>query len=382
MIYKRILSFLLIAVVVSGNAAIAENDVEFVLNKSAVKKVVNSYDPPFTVVIDPNSASIAGTDDIDLLGQADVQIVDEDDSDFETDVFASSGLLDSNPVSEAFLAQLEADNGDAMLDLSIEAFLETLAVTKIHGVADNQFSAEQKEVYQFFMGIKEVREILVDVPSAAGPRRVKLEDLTGNDWVELQQLSASEMQALGLFSSIKKAVRSVWGKVKRLFKRLIKKVFRFKIQSGEITVLNRPDFDLKNPLAAKNIKLKLRATVEACIKIFKWRCKTLNTPRFRVEADALQIHMSSKDKVLIGTPRFKGLDWVISVRLFGFKVKIKIGLTSLANKQLAKREPLQFFDFGKIERVLPINNKKLTIADIVITGDGARLRAGAKLKVE
>ena len=81
-------------------------------------------------------------------------------------------------------------------------------------------------------------------------------------------------------------------------------------------------------------------------------------------------------------PRFKDLDIVITIKVFKWRIKIPIGITSMVNREVRKKGPIELIDLSPFEQEIPYSNKKAKIDRITINGDPKGLLIKSDMKVE
>lgn len=117
----------------------------------------------------------------------------------------------------------------------------------------------------------------------------------------------------------------------------------------DVSVTKKPGAKAGNPIELRNVDLRIRVEIEACIKIIKWRCVRITSPWVHVAAGKVFYDLSTAGTKILGRPRVDDMDIVIFISIFGFKFEIRIGITSFVNRMLQKHPPEELFDMAELE---------------------------------
>lgn len=152
----------------------------------------------------------------------------------------------------------------------------------------------------------------------------------------------------------------------KLVEKLIRsKRFKFEVVWAKLTIADRPNLQLANPIVVSGISTRVQVKVKACVRIFgRWRCLKITTPRLRFDAKKVNVALQGRSSELLGYPSFNNLDFVITIRIFGFRFKIKIGLTTIVNRELRKKGPVTVIDLSDFSQDIPYSSAKLKIKEI------------------
>jgi hypothetical protein len=264
----------------------------------------------------------------------------------------------------------EVDEGSILFDQVVDGFLAALPVAN----SDKKKLLEEsdREVIKLFAAPLDKETI--DLPSG----EVKLiMDLTAADLADLQA-AGDKFALLGLgrlWRKIKDAVKKVAKAFVKNFKKFLAKYFRFTVKSSAVRVQSKPTAVVKNPIELRKLDLYGRVTIEACIKIGRWRCATITSPWVHITVGSALFSLSVQGPLVLGTPRVKDVDFVITIRLFGFKFDIKIGLTTIVNRELSKRPPEVILDTSKFAYEVPMLKTKFIVSQISFSSGSAYLEA-------
>lgn len=143
-----------------------------------------------------------------------------------------------------------------------------------------------------------------------------------------------------------------------------------------IRVKQRPTLSLGNPIVLSNIELRVQVRGRVCVKapLIGTKCTPrFNSPQFNLVGKNLRIHLVSVPPRVIGTAQFDDIDIRICVRVIKWDICIRIGVTGLVNKALAK-ERFKVVDFGSLEGGIPYSGKKVKVSDIRPTQGGGGLQ--------
>jgi len=339
------------------------DDASVRITDDIVDKTLAAYAFPLRLSISPGATLAALGPEAAAFGlapdAADAEVRDEDDEGF--DDFDAGAVGDDDMV-------VQSENGELILDSSIEAFVDLAADAKY---APADYGDAERAVYDFFMGVEEVRDIVVG--STSQGRSVRVADLWDGSREDPAVRGDDVAPFGGLFSRIKRAVKSAWSRVRRAFSRLVKKIFKWELIRVDATIRSKPRFKLGNPISARGVDLSASATGKACVKVFKWRCVKIVTPAMRFDIGRIDVNFDVQGRKVFGRLSVSDFDWVITIRIFGFRIKIKIGLTKIVNKELAKMKPYEIVDLSSFERELPFTAKRMTVAGVAIGGDGRDL---------
>lgn len=134
---------------------------------------------------------------------------------------------------------------------------------------------------------------------------------------------------------------------------LFDKGLKWTLEWAEVEISNAPTVSLGNPIRCTGLTIKVRAKVEGCIKILgKKICARITSPWIRVEGQEIRLNLVGKGTLLVGEAVFSNIDLVIKIKIAGFSYKIKIGLTSIINRQF-KDKPITLFDAQALKLDVP-----------------------------
>jgi len=138
-----------------------------------------------------------------------------------------------------------------------------------------------------------------------------------------------------------------------------------------------------NPISLSKMACKVQAKIRACIKVFGNKiCVSVTTPKIHLEGRAANLTLSSRGPVTYAQAQFSDLDIVIRIKIWKWHFTIKIGITSLVNKELRKLGPIKLIDLTPLEQAVPFSTKKVTISDLAYSSKDAGLLIGVGMEVK
>jgi hypothetical protein len=147
--------------------------------------------------------------------------------------------------------------------------------------------------------------------------------------------------------------------------------------------IDKPNLTLSNPILLTGMTFHVQARVKACIKILgKKFCATVTSPRIRLEAREGRLELGSSSAKVTALPQFKDLDIVLKIRIWKWTVKVKVGITSLVNKQLKKQGPIQLLDLSAFEQPIPYSSKRVSFDSFEFPADPKGLSLIAAMKIK
>jgi hypothetical protein len=145
----------------------------------------------------------------------------------------------------------------------------------------------------------------------------------------------------------------------------------------------KPVLRLGNPISLSSMVCKVQARIRACIRVLgKKICVSLTTPRMRLEGREANLALSSQGAITFAQAQFKDLDFVIKIKIWKWSFEIRIGITSLVNKQLRKQGPLQILDLSPLEQPVPFSAMKVKIHGLSYSSKDAGLLVGVDMEVK
>lgn len=227
-----------------------------------------------------------------------------------TDVDVKIG--ERQPSAEPDLDALE--RGDLFLDTAIEAYVR--AVSKSGGTEGGEEFALLKTLFEGF---------------------------------EIDRARPEEESRRKLHADIEAGDQEVFSKRFGEYLRGIK----FSVRWVEVEVSARPDSTLGNPIRVQNLRLKVRAKVEACIKVFgKKYCATATSPWMTLEGREAAVELLESGLRVRAEARVSDIDIVIRIKIWKWHYDIRIGVTGIVNGFLSKQAPT-VLDLSKMELPIP-----------------------------
>ncbi|PJI93209.1 hypothetical protein BC777_2080 [Yoonia maricola] len=161
-----------------------------------------------------------------------------------------------------------------------------------------------------------------------------------------------------------------------------KKFFEFSVLWAQLRIVDRPKVDLGNPIRVLDLSTRSRAKAEGCIKVFGKRyCARVTSPWIRVDGQEAALNLITSGTVVSARPRFKNLDFVITIKILRWRFKIKIGLTTLVNRYFDRLPPAEIADLSAFEQPIPFSSSQTKLKGISISTVEGGLRLTAETEV-
>ncbi|PCI80792.1 MAG: hypothetical protein COB20_02750 [SAR86 cluster bacterium] len=240
----------------------------------------------------------------------------------------------------------------------------------------------KKDTKVFLDLLKKLKREKVTVPAFAGnPATVK----------KIGELSEIEIFALngpnkGFGSWIKRTIKKAAKVVLKAAAAVVKIFLEIKSTTVEtllIEIYQPSKIILANPISLNGVKFKIKFKIRVDYRIGLFNSHTYlknEDSGLTLNAGSVKLNLTSKEKKVFVTPTFENLDFTIKISIKKFKANIKIGLTKIANKLLAKKDPTQLLDFSKLEQDIPLTGKKLTVGNINFASSKANLNIEVDLE--
>jgi hypothetical protein len=148
----------------------------------------------------------------------------------------------------------------------------------------------------------------------------------------------------------------------------------------KVRIDTKPQSVVSSPIVLSNLSLGLKARLRGCVKISSWFCTRFQEIGFiHLQAAKLTIAMLPRPPALFGQPSFNNLDIVWSFKLLGKTYTIRVGITTLVNRQLG---PFQLVDLSDFEVGIVGTNKKLKVEKIDTEAAADGLKVKVRLMVQ
>lgn len=148
-----------------------------------------------------------------------------------------------------------------------------------------------------------------------------------------------------------------------------KKRTKVEILSLSLTVPSAPTLRVGNPIRLADITVKVCARVNVGVRVLgKWRCTKASTPWVTLSGRNATLQLSSQGPVIYGTPVFEDIDMMVTLKVLKWKIKCKLGITRIVNKELSKRGPIELIDLSTLEPSIPYSKSKPRIDSISFSG--------------
>lgn len=299
----------------------------------------------------------------DLLGshQYPLLLHIEEKNFLEADNSSDIEIDASEPEHVGQLSEFDIDeNSEDLVQVTVESFV--IALGNLNGSKGRGDQDEiEKELIDLFA--EPIGDEEIDLPSGQSKR---IMDLTDED---IKSFEDDESALRGwsirkLWDKIKKAIKKVADIFVKKFKEFLKKYFRFTIKWTEFNILSRPEAVAGDPIELKKIDLKVRIKLEACIKIYKWRCADVTSPWVHLKAGRILYDLDPVGLKVFGKPRVDDMRLVITINIFGYKFDVEIGITGFVNKQLDKQKPDKLWDAEVLKIEIETLNRKFVAGTI------------------
>jgi hypothetical protein len=142
----------------------------------------------------------------------------------------------------------------------------------------------------------------------------------------------------------------------------------------EAELSQMPSSAMGNPIRLSNLRIAVRARAKACIRIFgREVCVSATSPWIRFEGRQAALFLDVEGTKILGRARVADLDFVMTIRIFGREIKIRIGVTGLVNRQLEKQRPL-LADFGTVRINVPGVQRVYTPTSVAVPQSSSETR--------
>jgi len=146
--------------------------------------------------------------------------------------------------------------------------------------------------------------------------------------------------------------------------------------------VGKPDITLANPILLSGMSFRVQARVKGCIKVLgKKYCASVTSPWVRLEARQGRLELMADGPRIKALPQLRDLDIVVKIRIWKWTIKVRVGITSLVNKQLKKQGPILLLDLSALEQPVPFSSKKLRIDAFDFPSDQNGLLARASMSI-
>jgi hypothetical protein len=147
--------------------------------------------------------------------------------------------------------------------------------------------------------------------------------------------------------------------------------------------VGKPVLALGNPIVMSKMTFKVQARVKGCIKVLgKKYCATVTSPWVHLEAREGLLELSSAGARISVLPQFRDLDIVVKIRIWKWTIEIRVGVTTLVNKQLRKQGPIQMLDLSAFEQAIPYSTKKVAFESVDFPSDPSGLVVSASMTIK
>jgi hypothetical protein len=125
------------------------------------------------------------------------------------------------------------------------------------------------------------------------------------------------------------------------------KRYRVLVRSLSITVPRAPDLAIGNPVELHNIALNVKAQLKIGVRFLgKWRWQETTTPWLTMEGRKAVLKLEALDSQLLVVPELQDTGVVISLNIWKWPLKCRLGLSKWINRQLLRRGPFKVVDFA------------------------------------
>lgn len=162
------------------------------------------------------------------------------------------------------------------------------------------------------------------------------------------------------------------GKFSRLKKRLLTPLRRLvTVELAWIKIeIDEPAFILGDPIVIKDMVIRVQVRFRACAKLFgKKFIKNFTTDPITLEARQLTLALRSSGARVEGLPSFSDVDVALHFSMLGFSFTSQPDITSIVNRQLHKRGPLEILDLSSFEKKIPFSRSSLRVSSVAFASD-------------
>jgi hypothetical protein len=159
------------------------------------------------------------------------------------------------------------------------------------------------------------------------------------------------------------------GRFRRAVLQPLRKIIRIELAWVKMEI-EKPDFILGDPILIKDMVVRLQVKFRACAKFFGKRLlKTFTTELLTLEARQLKLELQTRGTKVSLLPSFTDVDVVLNFSIFGLTFTAQPGITTIINRQLHKKGPMEIMDLGSFEKEIPFGKGKLGISSIAFAPD-------------
>lgn len=162
------------------------------------------------------------------------------------------------------------------------------------------------------------------------------------------------------------------GKFSRLKKRLLTPLKRLvTVELAWIKIeIDKPAFILGDPIVIKDMVIRVEVRFRACAKLFgKKFIKNFTTDPITLEARQLTLALQGSGARVEGLPSFSDVDVALHFSMLGFAFTSQPDITSIVNRQLHKRGPLEILDLSSFEKKIPFSRSSLGVSSVAFASD-------------
>jgi hypothetical protein len=159
------------------------------------------------------------------------------------------------------------------------------------------------------------------------------------------------------------------GRFRRALLQPLKKIITIELAWVKMEI-DKPDFILGDPILIKDMVVRLQVKFRACARFFGKRLlKTFTTDLLTLEARQLELELQTKGTKVSILPSFTDVDVMLNFSIMGLTFTAQPGITSIINKQLHKKGPVEIMDLSSFEKEIPFSKGKLGISSIAFAPD-------------
>lgn len=159
--------------------------------------------------------------------------------------------------------------------------------------------------------------------------------------------------------------------------------YQVMVRSLSVIVPTAPELSLGNPVELSNVALRVKAQLKIGVRILgKWRWRDTTTPWVDLEGRKATLMLDALNSQVVAVPELQDTGVAITLNIWKWKLKCRLGLSKWINRQLAKRGPFKVVDFADFHLGTEMLGKTphFQIGSILNTADHLSIKADVSWK--
>lgn len=145
--------------------------------------------------------------------------------------------------------------------------------------------------------------------------------------------------------------------------RSAEKRYQVIVRSLAVIIPSAPELNLGNPIEIGNITMRVKADIKVGVRILgKWRWKDTSTPWLNLEGRKATLGLEAQDSRLMVIPELEDTGMALTLTIWKWQLKCKLGISRWINRQLLKRGPFKAVDFADLHLGAQLLGKTPTFA--------------------